>query len=268
MSGRAATCLAVSSAVRDDAAALMPRTPVELLLNTVDVQRFAPAEADPGELDRLAGLPLADGRVLRVALVATYARWKGQDVLLRAAGKILARRRDIRFYIVGGPIYRTAGSQFSRQDLQSLAQSLGVARHVGFINFVDDPRDIYRSADICVHASTRPEPFGLTILEAMACGRPVICAEGAAELVQHGVSGLRTPPGDCIALADAITRLADDPGLRHSLATEARRRAVERFSRARLGPELLGWYERVLRSELVRSIDELDEPTQVLTDLR
>lgn len=267
-SRRAAMGLAVSSAVREDASSLLRRTPVRLLLNAVNVDHFCPSQADPAELDRLAGLPAPSAPTLRVALVATYARWKGQDVFLQAARKLTEQRRDIRFYIVGGPIYRTTGSQFSRQELQRLTESLGVVSQVGFIDFVDDPRAIYRAADICIHASTRPEPFGLTILEAMACGRPVICADGAAELVEHGVNGLRTPPGDWIALAKAISRLADDATLRKSLACQARQWAVQRFSRARLGPELLGLYEQVLQARASRSIDLLEEEAQMLTDPR
>ena len=56
---------------------------------------------------------------------------------------------------------------------------LGVEAHVGFIGFQSEPVDIYRAADVVVHASTQPEPFGLTIVEAMACGRATVVSEAS-----------------------------------------------------------------------------------------
>jgi len=62
-----------------------------------------------------------------------------------------------------------------------------IENRVGFVPFQDNPADVYRALDIVVHASTKPEPFGRTIVEAMACGKPVIAAQtgGAAELFTH-----------------------------------------------------------------------------------
>src|ERR1700740_3382779 len=98
----------------------------------------------------------------------------------------------IRAYIVGGAVYQTDGSQYTIEDLRRFAAKLNIEGSVGFTGFVDDPAAATRALDIVVHASTRPEPFGLVIAEAMACGRAVIASDtgGASELLQLGVNAL------------------------------------------------------------------------------
>ena len=184
LTGGVAGGIAISEAVRRDAEAVLPGLAISLVRNAVDTDHFAPADRDGAELDRLAGLAPAGPGVVRVGLVATYANWKGQDVFLDALARLPATGPPVRGYVVGGPIYATAGSQFTRDELEQRAAANGLAGRVGFIPFQTDPADVYRMLDVAVHASIRPEPFGLTIVEAMGCGKPVVVAAagGAAEL--------------------------------------------------------------------------------------
>jgi glycosyltransferase involved in cell wall biosynthesis len=238
--------VAVSRSVADDAAGVLgDRAPVEAVYNAVDLDRFAPGEGDGGWLDAKAGLPAAEPGTVRVGLVATYAHWKGHGVFLEAAARVAAAATPVpvRFYVVGGPIYRTGGSQHDPEELQARAKGLGLSGRVGFAGHQNDPAAIYRALDVVVHASTRPEPFGRVIVEAMACGRAVVVSRtgGAAELFDDGITALGCPPGDPEALADAVARLAADPGLRRTLGDASRRAAAERFDRSRLADE----WERV-----------------------
>lgn len=241
--------LAVSESVGRDAAGLLPQTPVRVVLNAVDVERFSPADGDGAWLDVAAGLPPTAAPVVRVGLVATYARWKGHDVFLEAAARLLrSSTGPVRFYLIGGPIYQTTGSQFTEAELRATANRIGVSGYVGFVGFQPDPVRCYRALDIVVHASTRPEPFGLTIAEAMACGRAVIAvrAGGAAELFTDGHDALGVPPADVSALTAAVAELAGDPGRRSRLGANARRTAVERFDARRLCTEVTRAYEGFL----------------------
>jgi glycosyltransferase involved in cell wall biosynthesis len=238
--------IAVSRAVADDARPVLGRCPMAVIPNAVDCERFAPGPGNGARLDALAGLPPGPAGVVRVGLVATYARWKGQDIFLEAA-RLLSRELAsgaLRFYIIGGPIYRTAGSQWSRAELRARAEDLLAEERLGFIDFQEDTPAIYRSLDVVVHASTQPEPFGLTIVEAMACSRAVVVsrAGGAAELFTPGHDALAAAPGDARALAEALRLLAADPDQRRRLGENARRTVLERFRRDRLGPELLAAY--------------------------
>jgi glycosyltransferase involved in cell wall biosynthesis len=242
--------VAVSESVAEDTRRALPGCPVEVIANAIDVDHFAPAPRDGAWLDARAGLPPAPPGTVRVGLVATYARWKGQDVFLEAAGRLLRTEPSapVRFYVVGGPIYQTRDSQFSEAELRARADGHGLRGRVGFLGFLDDPAEAYRSLDIVAHASARPEPFGLTIVEAIACGRAVITtgAGGAAELFRHGHDAVGVPPGDAAALAEAVGQLAHDPGQRDRLGTNARRTACGRFGRERLGPQFLAVYQRLL----------------------
>ncbi len=245
---RASGIIAISQAVAQDAQAVLGPVPVQVVYNAIDTNVFTPKPGDEGWLDRQAGLPPAMAGTIRVGLVATYARWKGQEVFLQAAARLLSEQPDapVRFYLVGGPIYRTHGSQFSESELRAKAAELGITQHVGFVGFQQDTANIYRALDLVVHASTQPEPFGLTIAEAMACAKPVIIAQagGAAELFTPDHNAVGVPPGDAAALAAKIKELLHDPRRRQQLGEQARHTAVQRFSRARLGPEILAAYRR------------------------
>ena len=243
---RGVGAVAVSESVAEDArATLRGRVPVRAIHNGVDVDRFHPGPGDGPALDRAAGLPEAPAGTIRVGLVATFATWKGHDVFLDAVARIPADA-PARFYVVGGPIYRSAGSQVSLDDLKARADRLGLGDRVGFTGHRPDPAAALRALDVVVHASTRPEPFGRVIVEGMACGRAVIAmAEGgAAELFVDGEDALGCPPRDPAALALAMGRLIDDASLRARLGRAARGAAVARFDRARLADPWASVYDR------------------------
>ncbi len=238
--------IAISKAVAEDARTVLPQTPIEIVSNAIDTDHFSPGDGDGAALDRLAGLPEAAPGVVRLGLVATYARWKGQDTFLAAAARVMKTQGvpAARFYIIGGPIYKTQGSQFSRAELEKQVRELGLEAFVGFVDFQPDPLAVYRALDGVVHASTQPEPFGLTIIEAMACGKAVIVSQagGAAELFTDGEDALGAPPGDVAALASRMVQLLQSPDLRVSLGQRARATAARRFDLRLLGPRLLEVY--------------------------
>jgi glycosyltransferase involved in cell wall biosynthesis len=248
---RAALALANSNAVAEDARRALPGLTVRTVYNAIDTDNFSPGPVDGAMLDTLAELSPAPPTTLRIGLVATYARWKGHGVFLRAAAALVRRQPEVplRFYIVGGPLYATPGSQFSRDELRDLARQLGVLDHVGFVPFQTNPRDVYRALDIVVQASTRPEPFGRTIVEAMACGRPVIVARagGAVELFRDGVEAQAFDAGSEADLTSAMSSLVRDDDRRRKLSERSRMRACEQFGRQRLREELLRVWEDCTR---------------------
>lgn len=250
-SARPDIVLAVSQAVASDTRAVLDRVPVRMVYNGIDTLRFSPGKLGGESLDGLAGLGPAPSGTIRVGLVATYARWKGQDLFIDAAARLLARHSGlrIRFFIIGGPVYSTIGSQFSEPELRRAAEARGLKDHLGLIGFQKEAQNVYRALDVVVHASTHAEPFGRTIVEAMACGRPVVVsnAGGAAEIFLDGIDAIGVPPNDADALAEAIARLARDPEMRRRIGAAARRTVAERFSRERLGAEILDVYDSLIR---------------------
>jgi len=233
-----------ASVAADIAASLEPSPDVHVIPNAVDMNVFSPTGARL-DLDRLAGLPPAPAEVLRVGLVATYGRWKGHEVFLDAISQV-SRARSIRGYVIGGPIYDTSNSQLTARDLRAMIDSRDLGTCVGLTGFVD-PAPAMRAVDIVVHASTEPEPFGLVIAEAMACGRAVITTGcgGAAELVTSGYDALIAAPGQSRAIAEAIERLADDRALRSAIGERARDTARVRFAPDTVGSRLAHVFETI-----------------------
>jgi glycosyltransferase involved in cell wall biosynthesis len=184
-----------------------------------------------------------------VGLIDTYARWKGHDVFLEAAARLanIFRERPLRFYIVGGPIYQTRGSQYDQGELREMARRLGIADRVGFVDFQVNVVPVYRALDVVVHASTTPEPFGLTIIEAMACGKPVVAslAGGVADIIQTSYDAIGVSTGDEEGLVGAIRMLLENSQLRAELGVRARQTVCEKFAQDRVGPQMLELY-RVL----------------------
>lgn len=233
-SSRAAAAVAVSRSVAADLQRSLPRSRVVTVANFVDARHFRPGEAAGVLLDERAGLTPAATDVVRLGLVATYAVWKGHRLFLDAMRGIVDVLGDqrIRGYIIGGPIYRTDRSQVTEADLRRQIAELGLTACVGLVPFQSDPRDAYRSLDVVVHASTQPEPFGLTIAEAMACGKAVAVARagGAEEIVTDGENGRLYQAGDARSLVETLLGLVGDPELRSRLGRRARITIEEEFN--------------------------------------
>lgn len=240
---RCAAVVANSRSVADDVRRVCGAgLDIHPIWNAVDLDRFS-SRGPQVDLDAMAGLPAAQG-VIRVGLVATFARWKGHRTFLNAIAMLRPSLR-VRAYIIGAPVYDTAGSQTSLAELRQCAESLGLGNRVGFTGGVADASQAMRALDIVVHASTDPEPFGLVIAEAMACAKPIITsgAGGARELIEPDVNAIVHAPGDAKSLAGAIDTLASSPGLRARLGDAGRASAERSFTRHRLVDELTPVYE-------------------------
>jgi glycosyltransferase involved in cell wall biosynthesis len=239
-----AMIVANSRSVADDLRQVCgDQTPVHPVLNAVDLTHFSPI-GPRLDLDEVSGLPAAGPNVVRVGLLATFARWKGHQTFLNALG-LLPFSTPVRGYVLGGPVYETDASQLSLDELRAEAERLSLGTRVAFTGFVEDPALAIRSLDVVVHASTEPEPFGLVIAEAMACGKAVIVSQtgGAAEIITPGVDALVHAPGDATGLARRIEELVDDAALRRRIGSGGRATAERSFTRRRLVGELVPIYQ-------------------------
>ena len=193
------------------------------------------AGAGPAGTRRVAAAPLV------CLVLGRISSWKGQDVLLRA----LAR--------VPGAVAVVAGDAWTGQEhreaaLRRLAADLGVAGRVRFVGFVADPRPLYAAADVVVVPSTRPDPLPNAALEAAAAGCCVVASRhgGLPEIVRDEATGLLVAPGDPVALAAALGRLAADPSLGPRLGTAAAADVADRFAPGRLLTGVQSLYDELL----------------------
>jgi glycosyltransferase involved in cell wall biosynthesis len=240
---RADAIVANSESVLADAtAALGPHSSIRRIYNAVDLCAFRP-DGPALDLAALSGLT-NDSGCARIGLVATFARWKGQDVFIEAIARLQTRRR-IRAYVVGGPVYDTAGSQWSVDELRRQVAARGLSNVVGFTGQVDDVPGALRALDIMVHASTAPEPFGMVIAEGMASGLPVVATRsgGAAELFDDGVTAVGHTAGDATELARQLDELVSNSPRRAKVGAAARVAACQRFAPERMAAEFREVYQ-------------------------
>jgi glycosyltransferase involved in cell wall biosynthesis/GT2 family glycosyltransferase len=203
----------------------------------------------PHGLDDWTNLPIdppprLPSGALRLLFVGRLEERKGIDVLLRAAKKVLACHPTAHLDIAGndkipgprGQPWRTLFAEDREADI--------IRARVAFHGVVAEPRlrGLYSSCDILVTPS-RFESFGLTLVEGMMFGKPVIgCrAGGMVEVVEDGKTGLLAEPGDVVSLETCLNRLIEDAGLRAQLGTAARARYEKCFTAKRMATEVIAF---------------------------
>ena len=209
--------------------------------NTVDLQTFNPN----GPIHDLNN---SNPKAIRIGLIATYAKWKGQDVFIQAISLLRQDITEFQAYLIGGPIYDTSGSQWSASELQQLADHYGLQNRLQIIPFQANSADVMRSLDIVVHASTKPEPFGRVIAEAQACARCVVAVNsgGSAEAFDDGLTGLGVNRNDAQDLSAKLTQLLLDQILMKKLASHGPGFVSTRFDRRDLAAKWLNVYQAIL----------------------
>lgn len=186
-----------------------------------------------------------DEATVGCVIAGRLTAWKGQEVFIRALASALNDNPRLKGAIVGED---PSSDKSESKRLRALSEELGIGGSVSFIPWMEDISGAYAAADIVIHASVRPEPFGLVILEAMQFGRAVIAsrAGGVLDIVRDEVTGILTEPGGTLSLKKAMVRLADDPALRSRLGAQGQQRAKTEFSLKRNAEMIGAIYRRLL----------------------
>jgi mannosyltransferase len=191
----------------------------------VDTERYAPP-ANRAAAFRQAGLP---GRYA-IGCFGRVRAQKGSDVFVEAMCQLLPRFPDFTAVIVGAITPEQSG--FAK-DLEKRIEAAGLRPRILIMGElpIEEVQRWYQRLTIYVFSS-RNEGFGLTLIEAMAAGAALVASRaGAAELViEDGVSGMLTPPGNVDALVTALEPLMRDPTSAAQMGARARARAIEKFS--------------------------------------
>jgi glycosyltransferase involved in cell wall biosynthesis len=176
------------------------------------------------EMRKHFGLP-QDPRIRIIGNVGRLIEYKGHDVLIRAAQKVLSTEPNTAFLLVGYP--RT---ESYRQHLQSLAKELGISDLVAIGEYPGDIADVWGVIDVHAHASLF-DSLPISITEGMALAKPAVVTNvgGIPEMVSHNQTGLIVRPGDPDALAHGILELLQRPELARRLGASARERYERRY---------------------------------------
>lgn len=200
---------------------------VQTILEGIDLERFN-ARVSGARIRRELGV--SDGERL-VGFVARLDPWKGADVYLRAAAEVSRVTNNTRFLVCGGEL---PGYAEYAAGLHKLVRDLGIEDRVIFTGWrypPDDIPEVMSALDVLVHASIRPEPFGLVMVEAMATEKPVVAADdgGVREVVEPGVTALLARPGDHHGVAGAVLEILSNPAQAAAMGKAGRARAERLF---------------------------------------
>ena len=222
---RADRYIALSTAMAEGNRPALPGRSIEMLPTLVPNGLAELAEATP----RPAFLPADDGYLMFAGALGPH---KGVDVLLEARRRM---RHRLPLVLAGTP----------RQDTPPIGDGVILALNVPH----DQVMAAWKGCSVAVVPSVWNEPMGLVAVEAMLVRRPVVASDvgGLRDTVLPGVTGLRVPPGDPGALAAALDRLLDDPGLRRRMGEAGRERA-RRYEAAASAPQVVAVFEQALRA--------------------
>jgi len=202
--------------------------------NGVNLSIFQPSDKETARA--ALGLPQDADILLFVGHGTRSNQWKDYATMEFALSKVAAQNkgRKLLFLCLGE---------------ERPEERFGMAR-IRFIGYQKDPKKVaqfYQAADIYLHAA-KAETFPNTVLEALACGTPVVATAvgGIPEQVEDGVTGFLVPPGDAEMMAYRIEQLLSDDELRRELGAQAAKVARSRFSLERQVNEYLGWYKEIL----------------------
>jgi len=191
--------------------------------------------------------PAGDSAHIRFLLLGTYEPRKGQDLYLQAIAQLGSGTRPRTIFQMAGrildrPFYERLAQQAAQMPNVELRDALG---H-------EEALEASAAANVLV-CSSRDETMPIAILEAMSLGKAIVTTNvgGVAEWLCDGVNSLLVPPENSLALAEALGRCIDEPGLIASLGGNARRTFSENFSIDRLGERFTGLIARV-RKDRVR----------------
>ena len=179
-----------------------------------------------------------------VGVVGRFTPWKGQDFFLRLAESWCRSSPSGQFVVVGHAFNEDQGFEWSLRDF---VRSHGLRERIHLIPFQRDIARALSDLDLLVHTSTKPEPFGRVLIEAMAVGVPVLAARagGVPEIIAHGRDGLLAEPGDLQDYRACLERVLGDSEFRRRLSLAGRETVQARFSVTRVHEAFEAVFESV-----------------------
>lgn len=205
---------------------------VRLVHNGIDIDQFkiSAKRFDPDYKGRTVGI------------IARLSTVKGHKYLIEAMAEVIREFEDARLFIFGqGKI---------KYELIKQAQNLKISKQVFFLPSISNTAEVLQELDIFVMPSVQ-EGLGLSILEALACGVPVVASDvgGIPSIIKHDVSGLLVEPANPMALAGAIMHVMEDRSLAIRLGKRGRQQVEEKFNLRQMALDIEKVYEEAIKKD-------------------
>jgi len=214
----------------------IPENKIYKVFNGVDTEVFKP---NPNTTIRKK-YGLEKNKV--ILTVSKLEEQKGIPNIIRAMPAILKEVKDAKLMIVGDGSYR--------DELKKLVSKLNLEEHVIFAGTVPFEKlpDYFNACDVFVNPTIRQNGYDLTIIEAMACAKPVVVSNigSVPTVVEHYVDGILIPPGDINALSNEVIKLLNDKDLANKISKAARTKIVKNFSLDKMVEDTIKVYKDVI----------------------
>lgn len=215
----------------------VPAARIEVVYNGVDISSYRPDQSVRNEVRASQGA--VDGTVV-MAFASSLLAWKRPEIALRVCAELVQRKQDVQLWIAGtGPL---------RQDLEALSRQLGITANVRWLGHQPELQRWFAGADLFLHTSLG-EAFGNVLIEALACGVPVVATHSGAtpELITQGETGCLVPsgPNEIQELAQTIQQLSSDRARLEAMAAAGIARAT-RFNVDQAVDGTMAVYDRLL----------------------
>jgi glycosyltransferase involved in cell wall biosynthesis len=217
------------------------RPPVNTIHNAVDVEKFQPHSLKRAQTRTSLGF--ADDELI-LGIVGQLTPRKGQLETIEAFAHVAQHFKKAKLVVVGAALFNR---DFEYADaLHDAAKRLGISERVLFLGQREDIAELTRAFDLAI-VNSKAEPFGLTVVEAMASGTPVLATavDGIGEIVEHRTTGWLVTGGNHRELVQGIELLLADKNLRTQLSTSALEAVRSRFAAGRFINDMQKLYRSV-----------------------
>ncbi|MFH1753463.1 MAG: glycosyltransferase family 4 protein, partial [Candidatus Omnitrophota bacterium] len=210
----------------------VPYTRIRFIPRGVDLEKF-----------KFTGARDRRGTGFTIGVISRITPIKGHAYLIKALSVVSRVIPNLKVLIIGEP---SPGKEDYKEELELLVKRLALTRIVEFTGWQEDVPGVLSKLDMIVLPTVTPEAFGRVIIEAQACGVPVVATKvgGVVELVEDGTNGLLVPPEDIRSLQDAIVRIAKDKDLAQRLSENGRKNA-ERYSLKEMAAKTIDLYKEI-----------------------
>lgn len=213
----------------------------------VDRIRIIPRSVD---LERFTFTRRPRGAALNVGIIGRLTPLKGHIHFIKAMARVARAYPNLKIWIVGDA---PASKAAYKDHVRLLVRRLGLWHCTEFLGTQRDIPSVLSQLDLLVLSTTAHEAFGRVIIEAQACGVPVVATAvgGVVDIIEEGVNGLLVPPADPEALAGAVERILGDPDLAGAIVENARKKVLEKYTLERMVGATLDVYRETLENRKI-----------------